>query len=277
RLGRRGEPERENKAAYCVVVRDITQWKKTETELRQAKEKAERSSAQKSEFLASISHELRTPLNAILGFSEVMRQQRFGEMGNEKYLGYANDIHESGEHLLSLINDLLDLSKIEAGKFELDFTAVDLGSVVEECLNLMQEEAAKARVILRRSVPANLPKVVADARSMKQVFLNLLSNAVKFTEPGGQVMVSLKINDAGELTARVRDTGVGMSGQELQRALKPFERITREGAEKPGTGLGLPLTKALVEANRARFSIKSEPGKGTTATITFPTPRVLAG
>ena len=278
RLGRRGDPDRPGKAAFCAVVRDITQAKKAESELRQAKEEAERSSAQKSEFLASISHELRTPLNAILGFSDVMRQQRFGEMGNEKYLGYARDIHESGEHLLSLINDLLDLSKIEAGKFELKFEGVDLAAVANDCLNLLGNEAGRARVILRKAIPANLPRVVADKRSMKQIFLNLLSNAIKFTPPGGQVMVTLKLNKAGELTASVSDTGHGMTDEELARALKPFERITGENhPDKPGTGLGLPLTKALTEANHARFEIASEPGKGTKVTITFPTPRVLAG
>ncbi len=277
KMGKKGEPERDNKAAFCVVVRDITQWKETEKDLRLAKERAERSSAQKSEFLASISHELRTPLNAILGFSDVMRQQRFGEMGNEKYLGYASDIHESGEHLLSLINDLLDLSKIEAGKFELDFEAVDLAEVAASCINLMQEQAAKAHVILRRSIPPDLPKVVADARSMKQIFLNLLSNAVKFTGSGGQVMVAMKMEKSGELTASVSDTGPGMDEEELERALRPFERITTAGQpEQPGTGLGLPLTKALVEANHARFAISSKPGQGTTVRITFPTPRVLA-
>ncbi len=278
RLGRRSEVDRPNKAAFCVVVRDITQWKKTESELRRAKERAERSSAQKSRFLAAISHELRTPLNAILGFSDVMRQQRFGEIGNEKYLGYANDIHESGEHLLSLINDLLDLSKIEAGKFELSFEAVDLTAIATDCLNLMEEQAARAQVLLRRSIPDGLPKVVADARSMKQIFLNLLSNAVKFTPAGGQVMLSLKLTGAGELVAAVSDTGPGMTEEERELALKPFQRLNGEGREgQPGTGLGLPLTRALAEANKARFELASTPGKGTTARIIFPTPRVLAG
>ncbi len=278
RLGRRGEPERPGKAAFCVVVRDMTQWKKTESELRAAKERAERSSAQKSEFLASISHELRTPLNAILGFSDVMRQQRFGEMGNEKYLAYANDIHESGEHLLSLINDLLDLSKIEAGKFELDFKAVDLKEIATDCLHLVEEMAARGQVLLRKSIPDDLPKVVADARAVKQILLNLLSNAVKFTPAGGQVVLSMKLTGAGELVVSVSDTGPGMTEEEMEKALKPFERLSGEGREdKPGTGLGLPLTKALAEANKARFELDSKPGHGVTARVIFPTPRVLAG
>ncbi len=278
RLGRNGEAERPpNKAAFCVVVRDITQWKKTESELRRAKEEAERSSAMKSEFLAAISHELRTPLNAILGFSDVMRNERFGAIGNEKYKGYANDIYQSGEHLLSLINDLLDLSRIEAGKFELHFEDVDVAAIAEEALNLMKEEAAKEKVILRRAIAADLPRVVADARSLKQILLNLLSNAVKFTGSGGQVVLSARMTEKGELEIAVSDTGAGMTEEELERALKPFERITGKGRpDKPGTGLGLPLTKALAEANHARFEIESEPGKGTTVRIVFPTQRVLA-
>ncbi len=278
RLGRNDEVERPpNKAAFCVVVRDITQWKKTESELRRAKEEAERSSAMKSEFLAAISHELRTPLNAILGFSDVMRNERFGAIGNEKYKGYANDIYQSGEHLLSLINDLLDLSRIEAGKFELHFEDVDVAAVTEEALNLMKEEAAKEKVILRRAIAADLPRVVADARSLKQILLNLLSNAVKFTGSGGQVVLSARMTEKGELEIAVSDTGEGMTAEEVERALKPFERITGKGRpEKPGTGLGLPLTKALAEANHARFEMESEPGKGTTVRIIFPTQRVLA-
>jgi PAS domain S-box-containing protein len=278
KLGRSGEAERPpNKAAFCVVVRDITQWKKTESELRRAKEEAERSSAMKSEFLAAISHELRTPLNAILGFSDVMRNERFGAIGNEKYKGYAHDIYQSGEHLLSLINDLLDLSRIEAGKFELNFEEVDVAAVAEDALKLMKEQAAREKVILRRSIAPDLPRVVADERSLKQILLNLLSNAVKFTGSGGQVVLSARMNARGELEITVSDTGIGMSEEELERALRPFERITGKGRpDKPGTGLGLPLTKALAEANHARFEIESEPGKGTTARIVFPTQRVLA-
>jgi PAS domain S-box-containing protein len=264
--------------AYCVVVRDLTQWKKTEAELRRAKEEAERASAQKSEFLANISHELRTPLNAILGFSEVMRSQRFGALSNQRYLGYANDIHESGEHLLSLINDLLDLSKVEAGKLELNFTSVNLAALVDQCLAVLQDHAAAGQVVLRKNIPAGLPNVVADQRSVKQILLNLISNAVKFTDPGGQVIVSARLARTGELKISVKDTGIGMSEAELQAAVQPFKRIESPGREQaPGTGLGLPLSRALTEANRATFAISSERRKGTLVEITFPTTRVLAG
>lgn len=265
-----------SQAAFCAVVRDITQWKKTETELRQAKETAEATSRQKSEFLARISHELRTPLNAIMGFSEVMRLQRFGRIENEKYRGYVNDIHASGGHLLSLINDLLDLSKVEAGKLELNFTSVNLDDVTEHAMKMLQEQATSARVVLRKALPPELPNVVADLRSMRQIMLNLLSNAVKFTDPGGQVIVSAQVTPAGELKLRVKDTGIGMDAEQLREALEPFRRVTTEGRDAQGTGLGLPLTKALAEANRAQFSISSEPRKGTLAEITFPTTRVLA-
>ena len=266
-----------SQAAFCAVVRDITQWKKTEQELRQAKEKAEATSRQKSDFLARISHELRTPLNAIMGFSEVMRLARFGEIENEKYRGYVNDIYSSGSHLLSLINDLLDLSKVEAGKLELNFTSVNLGDVADHAIKMLQEQATAARVVLRKAWPAGLPSVVADLRSMRQIALNLLSNAIKFTDPGGQVIVSAQINEAGELTLRVKDTGIGMTADQLRDAIEPFRRVATEGRDVQGTGLGLPLTKALAEANRAGFRISSEPRKGTLVEITFPTTRVLAG
>jgi PAS domain S-box-containing protein len=273
-LGRLQAPK--SQAAFCAVVRDITQWKKTEAELRHAKETAEATSRQKSEFLARVSHELRTPLNAIMGFSEVMRLQRFGTIDNEKYRGYVNDIYASGSHLLSLINDLLDLSKVEAGKLDLDFTAVNLGDVGDHALKMVQEQAAAARVVMRKAIPPGLPNVVADLRSMRQVMLNLLSNAIKFTDPGGQVIVSAQAMPEGGLKLRVKDTGIGMSAEQLHDALEPFGRVSTAGRDVQGTGLGLPLTKALVEANRATFEISSEPRKGTLVEITFPTQRVLA-
>jgi PAS domain S-box-containing protein len=265
-----------SRAAFCAVVRDITQWKRTESELREAKEVAEATSRQKSEFLARISHELRTPLNAIMGFSEVMRLERFGEIKNDKYRGYVNDIHSSGGLLLSLINDLLDLSKVEAGQLELNFTAVDLSDTADNAIKMLQEAATGARVVIRKAMPSDLPNVVADQRSMRQIMLNILSNAIKFTDPGGQVIVSAQMNKTGELKLRVKDTGIGMNAEQLRDALEPFKRVVTEGREVQGTGLGLPLTKALAEANRTKFEISSEPRKGTLIELTFPTTRVLA-
>jgi PAS domain S-box-containing protein len=265
-----------SKATFCAVVRDITTWKRTEKELREAKETAEEASRQKSDFLARISHELRTPLNAIIGFSEVMRLGQFGEIKNEKYRGYVNDIHASGGQLLSLINDLLDLSKIEAGKMELNFTAVNIADTTEEASRLLQDAATRGRVLVRKSFPDKLPRVVADLRAMRQVMQNILSNAIKYTNPGGQVIVSAHISKSGELALRIKDTGIGMNTSQLKDSLEPFKRVETMGRETQGTGLGLPLTKALVEANRAKFDISSEPGQGTLIEITFPTTRVLA-
>ena len=262
----------------CVAFRDITRWKRAEAELTQAKRQAERASSAKSDFLARVSHEIRTPLNAIIGFSEVMMEERFGPMGNERYREYLKDIHASGGHLLSLINDLLDLSKIEAGKLELTFANVSLNDLTQQCVAIMQPQANRERVIIRTSLPPTLPQVVADARSVRQIVLNLLSNSIKFTHAGGQVIVSTALNDNGEVALRVRDTGIGMSEQDLVTALEPFRQIATSVREiSAGTGLGLPLTKALAEANRASFTIKSAPKAGTLVEITFPASRVLAG
>jgi PAS domain S-box-containing protein len=263
-------------AAFCAVMRDITSWKRTEKELREAKENAEAASKQKSEFLARISHELRTPLNAIMGFSDVMRLGQFGDIKNDKYRGYVNDIHASGSHLLALINDLLDLSKIEAGKMELNFTAVNVAECADHAIKLLQDTATRGRVLVRKSFPDKLPRVVADLRAMRQVFLNLLSNAIKFTDPGGQVIISAGVAPSGELTVKLKDTGIGMNAAQILDAFEPFKRVETAGRETQGTGLGLPLTKALVEANRAKFELSSEQGQGTLIEITFPTTRVLA-
>ncbi|MGL4975600.1 MAG: ATP-binding protein [Bosea sp. (in: a-proteobacteria)] len=261
---------------FCAVLRDVTSWKKAETELVESRKAAERSSAQKSDVLAKISHEIRTPLNAIIGFSEVMAEERFGPIGNERYKEYLRDIHESGGYLISLVNDLLDLAKIEAGKLDLDFTSVSLNDICQSSVSLLQPEAQRGRVVLRSGLAPKLPPVVADQRSIKQIIINILSNAVKFTDPGGQVIVSTALGDKGEAILRVRDTGIGMDEKELALALEPFRQVqtTRKAG---GTGLGLPLTKALVEANRAALSITSARNEGTLVEITFPPQRVLAG
>ncbi len=263
---------------FCAVLRDITHWKNVEEELVAARHAAETANAEKSDFLAKISHEIRTPLNAIIGFSEVMMEERFGAIGNERYRAYLKDIHVSGQHLMSLINDLLDLSKIEAGKLDLAFEAVAVNSAIQECVALMQPQANRAHIIIRTSLSADVPNVVADPRSLRQILLNILSNAVKFTRAGGQVIVSSAIEANGEVVVRIRDTGVGMSEKDVETALKPFRQLaTAKSGDQRGTGLGLPLTKALVEANRASFAIDSAVDQGTLVRITFPTTRVLAG
>ena len=267
----------ENGDKFCAVLRDLTAWKRTEEELINARREAERVSTAKSEFLAKISHEIRTPLNAIIGFSEVMMDERFGAIGNERYKQYLKDIHSSGDHLISLLNDLLDLSKIEAGKLDLTFVSVNLNDIVQECVAMLQQQANRERVIIRTSLSPNLPPIVADARSVRQIALNILSNSIKFTGAGGQVIVSTAVNDDNEASLRVRDTGAGMSELELQTALEPFRQLataSRWGAS--GTGLGLPITKALAEANHARFRITSRPDDGTLVEVAFPATRVLA-
>ncbi len=261
----------------CAVLRDITAWKRTEEELTDAKRAAEKASNAKSEFLAKISHEIRTPLNAIIGFSEVMMDERFGPVGNDRYRQYLKDIHASGGHLISLLNDLLDLSKIEAGKLELTFLSVNINDLVQQCVAIMQDQANRERVIIRTSLPATLPQIIADARSMRQIALNLLSNSIKFTGAGGQVIISTALTDDHEVVLRVRDTGVGMSEKELQTALEPFQQVaTAARWDSSGTGLGLPITKALVEANHARFRITSHVNDGTLVEVAFPASRVLA-
>ncbi|QEL23215.1 PAS domain S-box protein [Bosea sp. F3-2] len=260
---------------FCAVLRDITAWKKTEGELVDARKAAEMASAQKSDVLAKISHEIRTPLNAIIGFAEVMAEERFGPIANERYKEYLRDIHQSGGYVISLVNDLLDLAKIEAGKLELDFVSVNLNEIALSTVSLLQPEAQRGRVVLRSGLSPKLPPVVADERSIRQIAINLLSNAVKFTDAGGQVIISTALGDQGEAILRVRDTGIGMDDDELKLALEPFRQVptTRRAG---GTGLGLPLTKALVEANRAAMSITSVKKEGTLVEITFPPQRVLA-
>jgi PAS domain S-box-containing protein len=262
---------------YCVVLRDITHWKRAEEELVSAKREAERTSAQKSEFLARISHEIRTPLNAIIGFSELMADEKFGPIGSERYRDYLHDISRSGNHVLSLVNDLLDISKIEAGAVEMDFEAVSLNDALTEAVAIMQPQANRERVIIRSSLTSRLPDIVADHRSITQIALNLLSNAIRFTGPGGQVIVSTSYEASGDVLLRVRDTGIGMTRAEVEQALRPYKQITTpRHARSDGTGLGLPLTKAMAEANRANFTIESTPGRGTMVEITFPSTRVLA-
>ena len=261
----------------CAVLRDVTAWKRSEEELIKARRAAEKASTAKSEFLAKISHEIRTPLNAIIGFSEVMMDERFGSIGSERYRQYLKDIHAAGGHLISLLSDLLDLSKIEAGKLDLTFVSVNLNDLVQQCVAIMQQQANRERVIIRTSLHGNLPQIVADARAMRQIMLNLLSNSIKFTGAGGQVIISTAQTDDHEVVLRVRDTGSGMTEKELQIALEPFRQVpTVTHWDAGGTGLGLPITKALAEANQAYFRLTSRVDDGTLAEVIFPATRVLA-
>lgn len=270
-----GYVSEEAERKFCAVLRDITPVKKAETELEIARRAAEEASAHKSDFLARVGHEIRSPLNAIVGFAEVMLEERFGPIGSERYKDYLRDIHMSGGQVVKLVNDLLDLAKIEAGRMELAFTGISLNERVAECVVELQAEAARRRIVVRTSFAPKLPAVVADERSIRQILANIVSNAIKFTNPGGQVIVSTAIADDGEVAMRIRDTGVGMTDDEVRAALGVFTQRLGTG-QGGGTGLGLPLTKALVEANRGALSITSAPGEGTLVEVVFASSRVLA-
>ncbi|HLJ53138.1 MAG TPA: ATP-binding protein [Rhizomicrobium sp.] len=255
---------------------DISHRKRMEEELIKSKEAAEFADRTKTEFLANMSHELRTPLNAIIGFAEVIKDQMFGPVGQKKYADYAKDIHSSGRHLLSVINDILDLSKLEAGKLELRETEVSLGGVAEECLTLVHDRAGKSGVRLVGEFEPNLPPLLCDERALKQVLLNFLSNAVKFTPQGGQVTLRIcRVVDG--IAVSVADTGIGMSKAEIAVALSAFGQVDSKLARKHrGTGLGMPIAKSLIELHGGTLTVESTPQVGTTMTATFPASRIVA-
>jgi signal transduction histidine kinase len=237
---------------------------------------AEAANRAKSEFLTNVSHELRTPLNAIIGFSEVMSQGMLGPIDNEKYLEYATDISNSGHHLLALINDILDLAKIEAGKLELREELVDFKSVVSACFAIMKERASLADIRMKASVPDLLPQVLVDELKVKQIIINLLSNAVKFTPRGGHIRVAGAVEE-GDLVIRVADTGIGIAPEDIQKALDPFSQIDSSLARRyQGTGLGLPLAKRLIELHGGALAIESALGAGTCITLTLPGRRLAS-
>ena len=254
---------------------DITERKHDEDLLRAAKDQAVATSRTKSELLANMSHELRTPLNAIIGFSEIMKGEMFGPLGHDSYKEYASDIYESGRHLLTLINDILDVSKAEAGRIELEEELVELRPVIEACGRLVKARAESGEVTLAVKLPDIAPKLVADERRLKQILLNLLSNAVKFTLPGGRVQVEASVLPGGELALAVADTGIGIAPEDIPRVLAPFGQVESGLNRKyEGTGLGLTLTKALIELHGGRLDIDSVRGVGTKASAIFPAARV---
>jgi signal transduction histidine kinase len=246
----------------------------TTASLSLALEAAAASSQAKSQFLATMSHELRTPLNAIIGFSELLKAESLGSMGNPRYIEYATDIHQSGSHLLSLINDVLDFSKAEAGRLDLREEQLDVREIVTDCLRLVAPGAREAEISVTADLPAAAPTVLADARRLKQIALNLLSNALKFTPAGGAVRVSLSFDDDGMLIA-VADTGIGMTPEQIPVALQAFGQIdSRLSRSYEGTGLGLPLCRHMAEAHGGGLSIESALGRGTTVTVRFPAERL---
>jgi PAS domain S-box-containing protein len=257
------------------VIFDITDRKAAEKELVRIKDHAEAANRAKSEFLAMMSHELRTPLNAIIGFSEVVIEEMYGPIGNGRYRDYLRDIRASGTHLLELINDILDLSKAEAGQIELHESLIDVAELVDHSVSLVALRARQAGVAIITDVGSDLPRLRADERKVRQALLNLMTNAVKFTPAGGQVQVRARLADGG-LRLEVEDTGIGMSRADIPRALSPFVQIDSAiNRRQAGTGLGLPLTKRLVEAHGAVFDLKSEIGVGTSVSIAFPAQRLV--
>lgn len=258
-----------------AIVRDISERKVLERELREAKEHAEAANESKSRFLANISHELRTPLNAIIGFSDFIRNEMFGAIGSSRYIDYARDIHTSSELLLDLINDLLDLSKLEAGKLELKDEDVDTYELVGETSRLIRTRISDAQQTLTLTLAHPLI-VHADRRALKQILLNLLSNAQKFTPPKGEITVTTSLLDNGDFVMSVRDTGIGIDPKNIPFILSPFGQIDNAMSRKyKGTGLGLSLVKSLAEMHGGCIKITSELGKGTQVSVEFPAKRVV--
>ncbi len=255
---------------FFAVFRDLSQAKKSESELREARRLADRAANAKADLLARISHEVRTPLNAIIGFAEVMIGERFGALGNERYVEYMKDIRASGERVVAIIDDLTDLSRIETGKLDLAFVNQNLNDMVESCVAVMQPQANRERIIIRTSLAHMLPQVVADARALRQITLNLISNSIHLANAGGQVIVSTALTDFGEVVLRVRDTGHGLNDNEVAAALEPFRTQAPSDQAPDGSPVSLSLTKALVEANRAQFHIRTGTHSGTLIEVVFP-------
>ena len=254
---------------FFAVFRDLSQNKKGESELQQARRLGERAANAKADMLARISHEVRTPLNAIIGFAEVMMAERFGTLGNERYVEYMKDIRASGERVIAIINDLTELSRIETGKLDLAFTNQNLNEMVESCVAVMQPHANRERIIIRTSLAQALPPVVADGRALRQITMNLIGNSIHLANPAGQVIVSTALSDFGEVVLRVRDTGPGLNDNEVAAALEPFRTPLPSDQASEASGVNLSLTKALVEANRAQFNLKSAANSGTLVEVVF--------
>ena len=271
------DPDSGKYTHFASVSRLVTDRIRNEQELKEARERAESADRAKSAFLANMSHEIRTPLNAIIGFSEVMRDELFGPLGSPRYQEYMRDIHDSGIHLLELINDVLDLSKVEAGKLELQEDRVSPATLVETVLRLLGEKA-ESKFISMQNRPGVAPDIWCDRRVITQVLLNIISNAIKFTPERGRITVETRLDQEGNLLLSVTDTGIGISAEDLERVMQPFQqaRVHSTIAQKePGTGLGLSLSRSFIEKHGGTVTIESEVELGTRVTILLPAARVL--
>ncbi len=259
-----------------TTVMDITIRKQMEMSLRLAKDQADSANHAKSAFLANMSHELRTPLNAIIGFSEMMVTHMYGELGHPKYEEYLGDIHLSARHLLEIINEVLDMSKIEAGRVELDEQNVDIAGLIESVTRMMDARVLSSGIRIHSHIKPDLNRLRADPRLLRQVLINILTNAVKYSDNGGEINLKAYIADDGELTMTISDTGVGIPQDRIAEAMEPFGQLNdpRISTKYQGTGLGLPLAKAMTELHGGALKLESEEGVGTTVTVSFPKSRV---
>ena len=265
----------ELEASKTDLTHKLAENKAETVQLREMTEKTAAAARAKSELLANVSHELRTPLNAIIGFSNILKKELYGPIGHAKYHEYAEDISESGLHLLAIINDILDLSKIEAGQMELQEEAFDIGGAINVAHSLVRESAETRGVTIKFDLADDMPWLVADERRVKQIILNLLSNAVKFTPQGGEVMVKVWCSTGSGYVLQVADTGIGIAPEDLSKALAPFGQVGNSlDGECQGTGIGLPLTKSLAEMHGGSLNIESSVGVGTTVTVRLPSHRI---
>ncbi len=262
---------------YRGTGTDITEERERQTQLLNTIYEADHANRAKSAFLANMSHELRTPLNAIIGFSEILTGQLFGKMLNDRYLEYAKDINDTGKHLLTVLNDLLDISRIEAGFLTLDENVIDPQRMLRSCARMLNEKISAANLTLNLDIPSDMPALLGDETRLRQVVINLLTNAVKFTPESGTISVSANIVDDGGLEIAVKDTGVGIAAQDLERVMEPFQQAEQDLSRRyGGVGLGLSLARNLTELHDGTITLESEPGVGTVARVYLPADRVHA-